>query len=182
MLRHALLPLFVSVVWITACSDQAREQSSTQAAEHSSAPAPKQMSSSELADGAVAKLSSGQSTEAFADEVPPPWVAELKGDYDLWQDGEGGFGHNCTVSLTDQRTIGGYELRSDESCEQNLDLAGEPVAWFVRDSEGLLMLIDATRRVLLSMQRQSDGTFKDPRNGDYVDAVLLTPVNPHNAQ
>ena len=110
--------------------------------------------------------------EVYTEETPPAYVGELGSDYDLWQDGEGGA--SCAVSLGDQRSIGGYQLDADEDCAAKLELAGDPQAWFLRD-DGQLILVDATRQVLLRLDRLHDGTFKDPRDGDYVNAVLLTP-------
>lgn len=116
-------------------------------------------------------------TDAFVEEVVPPWVAELRGDYTLWQDGEAGLGQLCDIILGVDRTIGGYAVSTDGKCEEQLQLAGEPAAWFLRE-DGYLILIDAARQALLTMQRLPDGGWKDSRNGDYVDAVLLDPRSP----
>jgi hypothetical protein len=110
------------------------------------------------------------------------WLAGLKGNYDLWQYGEGGCGRSCKIPLTDNRTIGGYELRNDGSCADKLGLDGESAARFIRDADGLLIVIEATRQVLLSVQRLAADMFKDRRNGDCFDAVLLTPDKPTHSQ
>lgn len=54
--------------------------------------------------------------------ITPLWVAQLKGDYSLWQDGEAGFGRLCRIVLGDQRTIGGYAVSTDDDCEALLQL------------------------------------------------------------
>ncbi|KRW62859.1 AprI/Inh family metalloprotease inhibitor [Pseudomonas sp. TTU2014-080ASC] len=113
-----------------------------------------------------------KSKDQEAQLAPAPQYAErLKGAYDLWQDGEGG--PLCKVRLGDTPTIGGLSLQADEDCASKLNLAGDPYAWFINPN-GQLIIIDATRQALLRMKVLEDGSYKDPRDGDYVNAVLLS--------
>lgn len=101
----------------------------------------------------------------------PP--APAPGRYTLWQDGEGG--PTCQLRLTPQRTIGGQAIEGAQRCAASLQLAGDPYAWFM-DAQGRLVIVDATRQPLLRMERLPDGDYKDRRQGDYVNAVLLSPA------
>lgn len=107
--------------------------------------------------------------------TPPAQVEALQGRYDLWQDGEGG--PLCTLRLTPQRTIGGFAVAGAAQCAQKLELAGDPHAWFVRE-DGVLLMLDAARQPLLYMRPLGQGEFKDSRQGDYVNAVILSPKRP----
>lgn len=73
------------------------------------------------------------------------------------------------------RTIGGQALKAQEDCDGRLSLGGDPQAWFVAE-QGYVVIIDATRRVLLRMEPLGDGDYRDRRRGDYVDAVILSPA------
>lgn len=98
-------------------------------------------------------------------------ASALTGQWDLWQDGEGGA--TCPLLLTNELTVGGLAAHIDEPCAERLGLRETPHAWFVRQ-DGVLIIIDATRQALLRLSPLSDGSFRDVRNGEYVDAVLLT--------
>jgi hypothetical protein len=101
----------------------------------------------------------------------PAYAKQLKGTYDLWQDGEGGL--SCKITLGDQPTLGGLTVQADQDCAEKLALEGDPYAWFINDEEKLI-IIDAARQALLRMETIPDGSYKDRRDGDYVNAVLLT--------
>lgn len=103
--------------------------------------------------------------------APSAQEARLRGKHDLWQDGEGG--PVCRVTLETAPTIGGHVIQADADCDRKLKLGGDPFAWFV-DPAGVLVIVDAARRPLLHLQRLDDGSYKDRRDGDYVNAILLT--------
>lgn len=102
---------------------------------------------------------------------PSPEERRLQGRYELWQDGEGGLG--CELLLKAEPIPGGNALEADADCDENLDLGGDPHAWFV-DGEQVLVIVDAARQPLLRMERLSDGDFQDRRDGDFVNAVVLS--------
>jgi len=54
-------------------------------------------------------------------------------------------------------------------------LTGDPAAWFL-DRERWLVLIDATRQVLLRMLPLDDGTFRADRSADGLESLNLTPA------
>lgn len=123
-------------------------------------------------------------TSACANATPPTGethtrpaaqsaLAPQPGRYALWQDGEGG--RVCKLTLLSARTIGGQALKAQEDCDGRLSLGGDPQAWFVAE-QGYVVIIDATRRVLLRMEPLGDGDYRDRRRGDYVDAVILSPA------
>jgi len=95
----------------------------------------------------------------------------LSGKHDLWQDGEGG--PVCHVTLETTPTIGGHVMQADADCDRKLKLGGDPFAWFL-DPAGVLVIVDPARRPLLHLRRLDDGSYKDRRDGDYVNAILLT--------
>ncbi|GIZ12939.1 AprI/Inh family metalloprotease inhibitor [Pseudomonas sp. NCCP-436] len=101
----------------------------------------------------------------------PSDATALTGQWDLWQDGEGGA--TCPLRLTDELTVGGLAVHIDATCAEDLGLSDTPHAWFLRQ-DGALIISDATRQVLLQLSPLPDGSFRDVRNGEYVDAVLLT--------
>jgi len=109
--------------------------------------------------------------------MPDAWASQLQGRHVLREDVQGGRG--CRITLTDQRTIGGYALTSDEPCIRRLAIPEDIFAWFI-DAEGRLVLIDATRKPLLRMQPlSSDGEFhaqrSPPQRGNLVLSVDTTP-------
>ncbi|WP_297799385.1 AprI/Inh family metalloprotease inhibitor [uncultured Brevundimonas sp.] len=75
---------------------------------------------------------------------------EPTGRFALWEDYEGGT--VCIVDLTANRTIGGYDIGYDDKCLAQLELGGDVAAWFPAD-DGTLVMIDATRKVLLRMRK-----------------------------
>jgi hypothetical protein len=113
------------------------------------------------------------STAAPAQPPSPSPTSPPPGRYDLWQDGEGG--QVCKLTLQSGRTIGGHPLKAATGCDERLSLGGAPQAWFV-DAQGRVVIVDATRRVLLRMEPLDNGEYRDRRRGDYVDAVILSPA------
>jgi len=103
--------------------------------------------------------------------LPSAEEARLSGKHDLWQDGEGG--PVCHVMLTTTPTIGGMAVQADDDCDRKLRLGGDPFAWFINPA-GVVVIVDPARRPLLHLERLADGSYKDRRDGDFVNAVLLT--------
>lgn len=128
---------------------------------------------SEPASAGGAAAASVREAAASEPQFPPasPQERTLQGSYDLWQDGEGGL--SCKLELRTEPILGGKALDAAGDCDGNLKLGGDPYAWFL-NADGVLVLIDATRRPLLRLERLSDGSYKDRRDGDYVNAILLT--------
>jgi hypothetical protein len=117
----------------------------------------------------VGLLGLSSAAQARSPSTPAP------GRYTLWQDGEGG--PTCQLRLTTHKAIGGQAIEGGQRCAARLKLEGDPYAWFV-DAQGRVVILDATRQPLLRMERLADGDYKDRRQGDYVDAVLLTRDGP----
>jgi hypothetical protein len=105
---------------------------------------------------------------------PDPEIARVSGTYDFWEDVEGG--HSCDVTLEQTRTIGGHAFTADETCIAQLDLDGEPLAWFVA-SDVSIVFIDATRQRVLTFEALPDGTYYARRAARY--SLNLTPPNPN---
>lgn len=99
-------------------------------------------------------------------------VSGLKGNYDIWEDFEGG--KVCPIRLEDGTTIGGFALAGDDQCMQTFKFDGDPAAWFV-DDEGWLVLIDATRKILVRLAPSTDGSFYANRTADGLESLNLTP-------
>lgn len=106
-----------------------------------------------------------------AGPAPSAEETRLSGKHDLWQDCEGG--PVCHVTLETAPTIGGHVIQAEADCARKLKLGGDPFAWFL-DPAGVLVIVDPARRPLLHLRRLDDGSYKDRRDGDYVNAVLLT--------
>jgi len=102
---------------------------------------------------------------------PDPAI-RLAGDYDLWEDFEGG--RVCALTLTGDQTIGGYGAEGDEDCIAHLGLDGDIFAWFVA-GDGQLVLIDATRRALLRFNVTGDGIYYANREGTGLENLVLSP-------
>jgi hypothetical protein len=117
---------------------------------------------------------SKQVAERTQQSVETDYGSRLKGSYDLWQDGEGG--PRCAVTLGEKPIRGCLTLIAGEDCASKLALKGHPYAWFI-NPDGQLIIIDEARQALLRMNGLDDGSYKDPRDGDYVNAVLLTRPN-----
>jgi len=98
--------------------------------------------------------------------------ASLAGPYDIWEDFEGGT--VCPLTLEDEPAIGGSALSGDDDCMQVFNFAGDPYAWFP-DGEGRLVIIDATRRVLVRFDALQDGTFYAIRSDAGLENLNLTP-------
>ncbi|WEK50235.1 MAG: AprI/Inh family metalloprotease inhibitor [Candidatus Kaistia colombiensis] len=99
-------------------------------------------------------------------------VSTLKGSYSIWEDFEGG--KVCPIQLDDGTTIGGFALEGDDQCMQTFKFDGDPAAWFV-DDEGWLVLIDATRKILVRLAPSTDGAFYANRTADGLESLNLTP-------
>jgi len=100
--------------------------------------------------------------------------SNLKGAYDLWEDFEGG--KVCNIKLDDEQTIGGFVLEGDEDCFSALKLGGDPYAWFL-DSEGQLVVTDATRKVLARFAPVEGGAFYFRRTDAGLESLSLTPAD-----
>lgn len=101
-----------------------------------------------------------------------PAVSRIKGHYVLWEDFEGG--RMCQISLTDTPTIGGFAATADDACVRQLGIAEDVFAWFIAPDDGWLVLIDATRRILLRLQPQQDGSFYAVRTEMQLPNLMLS--------
>jgi len=95
----------------------------------------------------------------------------LKGKWELWEDHEGGT--VCPITLANDQAIGGFALMGSEACFRKLKLKGDPYAWFL-DPEGSVVLIDATRKVLVRFDALEDGTYYAQRE-EGLENLNLTP-------
>lgn len=100
-----------------------------------------------------------------------PDISKVKGNYDLWEDFEGG--KVCKVVLTSDQTIGGYVFKGDNRCIKVFKFDGDPHAWFI-DQKGWLTIVDAARKVLVRLQPLEDGTFHADRSADRLEGVVLS--------
>lgn len=104
--------------------------------------------------------------------TPDPWTSRLQGRYVLWEDFEGG--RVCRITLTDQRTIGGYAVTADDACLRELAIPDDVFAWFI-NADGWLVLIDVTRKPLLRMEPSpSGGDFYAQRSDQQQENLVLS--------
>ena len=99
-------------------------------------------------------------------------TAGLAGEYDLWEDFEGG--RVCALTLTDAPTIGGDAAEGDEDCIAQLGLDGDVFAWFIAEDERLV-LADAMRRVLVRFNLTGDGVYYAIRAEAGLENLVLSP-------
>lgn len=130
----------------------------------------------QVASTAPSPASGAAPLPAAADDglsaAPDAWASQLQGRHVLWEDFEGG--RVCRITLTDERTIGGYAVTSDEPCIRRLAIPEDLFAWFI-DAEGWLVLIDVTRRPLLRMKPSpSDGDFYAQRSDQQLENLVLS--------
>ena len=100
--------------------------------------------------------------------------SKFKGAYDIWEDFEGG--KVCKINLGDEPTIGGYALEGDANCFAAFKLDGDPYAWFV-DQERRIVIIDATRKILIRFEPVEDGAFYARRTDAGLENINLTPAD-----
>lgn len=122
----------------------------------------------------VAGMTDGGDVDDGLSAPAEPFVARVAGDYDLWEDTEGG--QVCRITLQRHRVIGGYGVAvQDPDCLQVLELDGDPYAWFIAD-DGALVVLDAARTVLLRMppNRGGGGVFYQRRDDQGRRALMLS--------
>lgn len=119
---------------------------------------------------ALAALVAAGSLAVAADADP----VRLKGQWELWEDHEGGT--VCALGLDNAPAIGGFALEGSEACLRTLKLKGDPYAWFL-DPQGNVVLIDATRKAVLRLDRLDDGSFYAQRREEGLENLNLTPKN-----
>src|SRR5690606_22992846 len=73
--------------------------------------------------GAIEQQAPAATQDDGLPEAPEAYATRLKGPYRLTEDREGG--RSCAVTLTDERTIGGYAASGDNRC-----IAGFALPWF----------------------------------------------------
>lgn len=143
-------------------------------------PSPRQEEAGQADAQTAATNTAAAQTDASAAEDPvasrtDPVVSRLKGHYVLWEDFEGGWG--CEITLTDTPTIGGFAATTDDACLRQLDIPEDVFAWFIAPDDGWLVLIDVTRRILLRLEPHQDGTFYAVRRElQLPNLVLSVPV------
>ena len=118
-----------------------------------------------------ASTSSGAGLKDDGLQAPAGDLSVL-GDFALWEDREGGL--VCPVELESARTIGGHSIVFDEDCVSRLQLGGDLHAWFAAD-DGSIVLIDATRRVLVRLKRLENGDYYANRGGGLENLNLTRP-------
>jgi hypothetical protein len=114
------------------------------------------------------------SEQAPADDglQAPAGNLAVLGEFALWEDREGGL--VCPIELESARRIGGHSIVFDEDCVSRLELGGDLHAWFAAE-DGTIVLIDATRRVLVRLRRLENGDYYAERGGGLENLNLTRP-------
>ena len=142
--------LIASVLLLAGCSDPAPNGSPRASALQASAQT-----------APVGTPQSGAATVPPDDVLGAPvedYVAPISGKFELWQNDRGDDAWMCEVELLGTRTIGGYGITGDEACLRKIGIE-DLSAWFVADEDGYLVLIDATRRPVMRLQKVEDGYY-----------------------
>jgi len=125
----------------------------------------------ENADRDAASGVSEPSASWGADPADQEKIKPFLGDYDLWEDFEGG--RVCRITLENARTIGGYAVTSDTACVGALKLGGDLFAWFPAE-DGAVVLIDAARKTLARLEPLPDQTFYARRQDQGLENLVLS--------
>lgn len=102
----------------------------------------------------------------------PAGDLSVLGDFALWEDREGGL--VCPVELESARMIGGHSIVFDEECVSRLKLGGDLYAWFAAEDSSIV-LIDATRRVLVRLKRLPNDDYYAEREAGLENLNLTRP-------
>lgn len=160
-MRYFIAPLLLVLCLPVACRDNASADAND-SVNAMSAP---------LAAPVVANVTAAAEDDDGLRDTPEAYAVSLQGEWDLWQDVEGG--RVCPITLSATPLIGGYAVRADAKCVAQLPLEGEVYAWFIADNEQLV-LADATRKALARMVPNQDGTFYLDRSGTGFESVVLS--------
>lgn len=152
---HFLATVALIMGLMTGCSQPAGDPSSQATARGAEEPA--------------TSVLNGHTDDGLA--VPAGDLSVL-GTFDLWEDREGGL--VCHVELESARTIGGHSIVFDEDCVSRLQLGADLHAWFAA-KDGSIVLIDATRRVLVQLRRLDNGDYYASRGGGLENLNLTRP-------
>jgi hypothetical protein len=98
-------------------------------------------------------------------------VTKVMGHFELWQNDRGDDAQMCNVEFLGSRAIGGYRINADERCLHKIGIE-DISAWFVTDSGETLVLIDATRKVVMRLQRGENGYYYFGNNEFYLSKAF----------
>lgn len=92
----------------------------------------------------------------------PDELQGLVGDFILEQEDESL--PKCPITLTDQQSIGGWQVILPEACPPPYPPADQLVAWNVDESDGSIILTDGVRHVVMRLFEDEDGLYDTDPN------------------
>ncbi|MBN9305630.1 MAG: hypothetical protein BGO82_03955 [Devosia sp. 67-54] len=115
-----------------------------------------------LAAGPAAAADSSSSAASDEQSTVPEELQSMVGDFVLAQEDE--TLPTCPIRFTDQQAIGGWAVEMPAPCPAPYPSADQIAAWNVDESDGSVLLMDATRKVVMRLFEDEDGLFDTDPN------------------
>ena len=115
-----------------------------------------------LAAGPAAAADSSSSAASDEQSTVPEELQSMVGDFVLAQEDE--TLPTCPIRFTDQQAIGGWAVEMPAPCLAPYPSADQIAAWNVDESDGSVLLMDATRKVVMRLFEDEDGLFDTDPN------------------
>jgi hypothetical protein len=87
----------------------------------------------------------------------PQELQAMVGDFTLAQEDD--TLPTCPIRLTDQQSIGGWQIEMPETCPAPYPAADQLMSWNVDESDGSVLFMNGERKVVMKLFEDEDGLY-----------------------
>ena len=110
----------------------------------------------------MASSSADPAASSSEESTVPEELQSMVGDFTLAQEDD--TLPTCPIRLTDQQSIGGWQIELPEACPAPYPPADQLLSWNVDESDGSVLFMNGERKVIMKLFEDEDGLFDTDPN------------------